>query len=45
MSFFMIAVLAPASVIWYFINGIPGLLLAAPIVLLILPDPIRKVID
>jgi uncharacterized protein len=45
MSFFMIAVFAPASIIWSFSIGIPGLLLAVPVILLILRDPIWKETD
>ena len=42
LSFFMIAVFTPASIVMSFSIGIPGLLLAVPVILLILRDPIWK---
>jgi uncharacterized protein len=44
-SFFLVAVFAPASIVMSFTIGIPGLLLALPIILLILRDPIWKETD
>ena len=45
LTFFMLVVVAPASIIWSFTIGIPGLLLALPIILLILRDPVWKETD
>lgn len=45
LSFFMMAVIAPSSVIMSFSIGIPGLLLALPVILLILRDPVWKEVD
>jgi membrane protease YdiL (CAAX protease family) len=45
LAFFMVAVYTPASIVLSFSIGIPGLLLALPILLLILRDPIWKVTD
>ena len=45
LAFFMVAVLTPASIVMSFSIGIPGLLLAVPIFLLILRDPIWKETD
>jgi membrane protease YdiL (CAAX protease family) len=45
LSFFMMAVIAPTSVIMSFSIGIPGLLLALPVILLILRDPVWKEVD
>lgn len=45
LSFFMIAVFTPASLVMSFSVGIPGLLLAVPVILLILRDPIWKATD
>jgi membrane protease YdiL (CAAX protease family) len=45
LAFFMLAVFTPASIVWSFSIGIPGLLLAVPVILLILRDPIWKETD
>jgi membrane protease YdiL (CAAX protease family) len=45
LAFFMVAVFTPASIVTSFSIGIPGLLLAVPIILLILRDPIWKETD
>ena len=45
LAIFMIGVVAPTSIVWSFSIGIPGLLLAVPIILLILRDPIWKETD
>jgi len=45
MAFFMFAVFAPASIVMSFSIGIPGLLLAVPVILLILRDPIWQETD
>jgi membrane protease YdiL (CAAX protease family) len=45
LSFFMIAVFAPASIVMSFSIGIPALLLALPVILLILRDPVWKETD
>ena len=45
LSFFMIAVFAPASIVMSFSIGIPALLLAVPVILLILRDPVWKETD
>jgi membrane protease YdiL (CAAX protease family) len=45
MAFFMLAVFTPASIVMSFSIGIPGLLLAVPVLLLILRDPIWKETD
>jgi membrane protease YdiL (CAAX protease family) len=44
-SFFMVAVFAPASIVMSFSIGIPALLLAVPVILLILRDPVWKETD
>jgi membrane protease YdiL (CAAX protease family) len=44
-SFFAIAVFVPTSVVMSFTIGIPGLLLALPVILLILRDPVWKETD
>jgi hypothetical protein len=41
----MIAVFAPASIVMSFSIGIPALLLALPVILLILRDPVWKETD
>ena len=41
-AIFMMAVYTPASIIWSFSIGIPGLLLATPLILLILRDPVWR---
>jgi len=45
MSFFMLAVFVPTSIVMSFTIGIPALLLALPVILLILRDPIWKETD
>jgi membrane protease YdiL (CAAX protease family) len=45
LSFFMVAVLTPASIVMSFGIGIPGLVLCALVILLILRDPIWKETD
>ena len=45
MAFFMLAVFTPVSIIMSFTIGIPALLLALPVILLILRDPIWKETD
>jgi uncharacterized protein len=45
LSFFMMMVVMPTSVLWSFGIGIPGMVLGALIVLLILRDPIWKVTE
>jgi membrane protease YdiL (CAAX protease family) len=45
MAFFMLAVITPTSMIMSFTIGIPALLLALPVILLILRDPIWKETD
>ena len=45
LAFFMVAVITPASLVMSFSIGIPGLLLAVPVLLLILRDPIWKETD
>jgi membrane protease YdiL (CAAX protease family) len=45
MSFFMVAVVTPISMVMSFGIGLPTLVLAAPIILLILRDPIWKEVD
>jgi len=45
LAFFMIAVFTPASIVMSFSIGIPGLLLAVPVILLILRDPVWKETD
>jgi membrane protease YdiL (CAAX protease family) len=45
MAFFAIAVFVPTSVVMSFTIGIPGLLLALPVILLILRDPVWKETD
>jgi membrane protease YdiL (CAAX protease family) len=44
-SFFLLAVFAPASIVMSFTIGLPALLLALPVILLILRDPIWKQTD
>jgi len=44
-SFFAMAVVAPTSVIFSFVIGLPGLALGALVVLLLLRDPIWKELD
>jgi membrane protease YdiL (CAAX protease family) len=44
-SFFAIAVVAPTSVLFSFVIGLPGLALGALVVLLMLRDPVWKVMD
>ncbi len=45
LAFLMVAVFTPASIVMSFSIGIPGLLLAVPVILLILRDPIWKQTD
>ncbi|HEY6073263.1 MAG TPA: CPBP family intramembrane glutamic endopeptidase [Anaerolineales bacterium] len=45
MAFFMIFIIAPITIVWSFSIGIPGLLLALPIILWILRDPVWKETD
>lgn len=45
LAFFMLAVFTPASIVMSFSIGIPGLLLAVPVILFILRDPIWKETD
>lgn len=45
MSFFFMAVVAPTNILSSFGAGFPGLILGGIIVLLLLRDPVWKVID
>ncbi len=45
LSFFMVAVFTPASIVLSFSIGLPALLLALPVILLILRDPVWKETD
>lgn len=45
LSFYVIALVAPTSVLWSFGIGVPSLILGAIVVLLILRDPVWKITD
>ncbi len=45
LAIIMLAIYMPTSIIWSFTIGIPGLLLAVPVILLILRDPVWRETD